>query len=277
MPLRIAFDLDGVLADMESELVRQAAELFGDGVMRHAASAPRPEGPSTAAEAGTPRSHTEAPAAQRPDSGAGSSVSATGSPGSTAEVLELEATPPALKRRMTMRQERRLWRHVESIENFWETLQECEPGVVARLSQLATDRRWEVIFLTKRPPTTGRTAQVQTQRWLESKGFLLPSVFVVQGSRGRIAASLNLSIVVDDRCENCLDIVLDSKARAVLVWREADHLLPAAVRRAGIRTVRSCGEALDLLDRLDPATEPDRRVVARVRRLFGLKKDPLTA
>ena len=32
VPLRIAFDLDGVLADMESELVRQAEILFGDAM-----------------------------------------------------------------------------------------------------------------------------------------------------------------------------------------------------------------------------------------------------
>ena len=130
---------------------------------------------------------------------------------------------------MTARQQRRLWRHVESIENFWQTLAEIEPGVVSRLATIATDRRWEIIFLTKRPETAGATAQVQTQRWLESKGFALPSVFVVQGSRGRIAASLGLDIVVDDRPENCLDVVVDSKARALLVWREDE----GAVARRG--------------------------------------------
>ena len=34
MSLRIAFDLDGVLADMESELVRQAEILFGEPMTR---------------------------------------------------------------------------------------------------------------------------------------------------------------------------------------------------------------------------------------------------
>jgi hypothetical protein len=34
MPLRIAFDLDGVLADMEGELVRQAEVLFGPAIAR---------------------------------------------------------------------------------------------------------------------------------------------------------------------------------------------------------------------------------------------------
>ena len=115
---------------------------------------------------------------------------------------------------MTARQQRRLWRHVETIENFWETLTEIEPGAVARLAAVATERKWEVLFLTKRPASAGATSQMQTQRWLEAKGFALPSVYVVQGSRGRIAAALGLDFVVDDRPENCLDIVVDSKARA---------------------------------------------------------------
>ena len=34
MALRIGFDLDGVLADMEAELVRQAEILFGEPMTR---------------------------------------------------------------------------------------------------------------------------------------------------------------------------------------------------------------------------------------------------
>jgi hypothetical protein len=93
---------------------------------------------------------------------------------------------------MTPRQERRLWELVRAIENFWESLPEIEPGMVARLNALASGRGWEVIFLTKRPATKGVTAQLQTQRWLEAHGFALPSVYVVQGSRGAIAAALGL-------------------------------------------------------------------------------------
>src|SRR5207247_6013023 len=152
---------------------------------------------------------------------------------------------------MTSRQQRKLWAHVESIENFWQTLEELEPGVIGRLSAIASERRWEVIFLTKRPETAGWTAQVQSQRWLESKGFTLPSVYVVQGSRGRIAASLGVDIVVDDRPENCLDVVVDSKARAILVWREDAKHLPAAARRLGIGVVKSVAECLDILTQLD--------------------------
>jgi len=144
--------------------------------------------------------------------------------------------------------------------------------VIQRLAAIAAERRWEIIFLTKRPQTAGLTAQVQSQRWLESKGFALPSVFVVQGSRGRIAASLSLDIVVDDRPENCLDVVVDSKARAILIWREDEKHLPAAARRLGIGMVKTVGECLDILTQVDTPAREQPGVMDRVMRLLGLKE-----
>src|SRR3990172_3030782 len=213
MPLRIAVALDGVLADMHGELARQAEMLFGEAMTsRRVARA----GPST-------------PTPTDPNA----------DPPVPAELPSLE------KLQLTSREQRRLWHHVETIENFWETLKEIEPGMLRRLAALATDRRWEVIFLTTRPTSAGATSQVQTQRWLASMGFALPSVYVVRGSRGRIAAALDLDFVIDDRPDNCLDIVVDSKARALLVWREDERLLPAGARRIGIGGVEAVGESLD--------------------------------
>jgi hypothetical protein len=171
---------------------------------------------------------------------------------------------------LTPRQHRRLWRHVETIESFWEGLKEIEPGVVARLAAIAAQRRWELIFLTKRPEGAGGTAQHQTQRWLQTKGFPLPSVFVVQGSRGLIAAALDLDVVIDDRAENCLDVVMDSRARAMLVCREDPDQLPTATRRLGIGIVRSTNECLDVLTQIDIAGKDDPGVIARVKKLLGL-------
>jgi hypothetical protein len=208
--LRIAFDLDGVLADMESALVPYAAQ-------------PTPS---------------------------------TGS--------------------LTARQQRRLWRHVESIPDFWLTLEELEPGIVARLSAVARQRQWEVIFLTTRPATAGATVQLQTQRWLESKGYELPSVFVVRGSRGKVAAALELDVVVDDRPENCLDVVVDSNARAILVFRHPTNQLPAAARRLGIGVVPTVSACLDLLVRADAEGDDEPSVVDRVRRMLGLKQPATT-
>jgi hypothetical protein len=221
MPLRIAFDMDGVLADMETALIEQAERLFG-----------------------------ESPA------------------GSGDEVAD---RPSAARMRITPRQERRLWERIETIENFWESLQEIEPGSIARLNALSVERRWEIIFLTKRPGTAGHTAQLQTQRWLEARGFALPSVYVVQGSRGQIAAALALDFVVDDRPENCLDVAVDSKTRPILVWRDDESELPDAVRRLGIGVVGSVGRCLDILAQIE-ASGGQSGMMTRVLRLLGLKE-----
>jgi FMN phosphatase YigB (HAD superfamily) len=254
--LRIGFDLDGVLADMESELVRQAELLFGEAMTRRleerAIDPNRPA--STATEAAAPESIER-----------GGSV-----PGKQA-AADSQALP-LVRLKMTSRQQRKLWRHVESIENFWETLAELEPGVIRRLAATARERRWEIIFLTKRPETAGSTAQVQSQRWLESKGFALPSVFVVQGSRGRIAASLDLQIVVDDRPENCLDVATDSKTRAILIWRRGEQAVPPSARRHGIGVVRSVSDCLDVLVRADSRASEKPGMKDRVKRLLGLKE-----
>ena len=214
VPLRVAFDLDGVLADMESELVRCAAALFGDGSA--------PNGPAT----------------------------------------------------LSPSRQRRLWKHVRAIENFWETLGEHELGIVQRLAAITAERRWEVIFLTRRPSSAGATTQVQTQRWLQSKGFPCPSVYVVQGSRGRIADALELDVVVDDHPENCLDVIADSTARAILVWREPEQRIPTGVRRLGIGVVGSVAECLDLL--LSRGTPPVRRrpILDRVKRALYRRHHP---
>ncbi len=124
-------------------------------------------------------------------------------------------TPPVQaedrRPRLTRRQVDTVWRDLASVTNFWEGLDEIEPGSVARLAALADERRWEIIFLTSRPHAEGRTLQRQSQRWLDRLGFPMPSVCVVRGSRGRIADALDLEVVIDDRPENCLDVVLNRR------------------------------------------------------------------
>ncbi len=226
---------------MESALVGQAEALFGETMTRRRETGDDDDAVETESSPNVPASDTD----------------------STPTLAHLHLTP---------RQQRRVWRHVRTIENFWEGLNEIEPGVIPRLAGIAADRRWEIIFLTKRPETAGATAQLQTQRWLESKGFPLPSVYVVQGSRGRIAASLDLDIVVDDRVENCLDVVVDSKARAILVWRGDEKDLPATARRLGIGAVKSVAECLDVLTDGNAAGKDTPGAMSRLRRLLGLKE-----
>lgn len=160
----------------------------------------------------------------------------------------------------------RLWTHVLKIKNFWTTLPEMEDGIVARIQALADERRWDVLFITTRPMAAGHTTQVQSQEWLAARGFRHPSVFVVKGSRGKVAAALDLDAVIDDRRENCLDVATDSKARAILVWRGSPEALGAGVSRHGVVVTASIGAALDEVVQMDRVKRGG--IVRSMKRLF---------
>jgi hypothetical protein len=236
--MRLAFDLDGTLADLQSALGRAARDLFPDV---DPTTLPRSVGP-------------EAPAR------------ASGDPASSAE-----PDSPLGIHTLTPRQQRELWGEVCNRENFWETLDEIEPGALARLDRLVRDRRWELVFLTSRPDTVGDTPQLQSHRWLVAHGCPAPSIFVVHGSRGKIASALQLDVVVDDRPENCLDVAIDSSARTILVWRGGEETVPASARQLGIGAVTSVAECLDILEQFDGASTDRSGVVERFKRLLGLK------
>jgi hypothetical protein len=238
--MRVAFDLDGVLAELHEPFVRTAIALFPEldrAAIKSAdigASPDDPEDPDLAADA----------------------------------VTEVPAPPSHVP--LTSRQSDVVWRHLGAVDDFWEGLEEIESGAIARLAAIADARRWEVLFITSRPKSGGRTVQRQSQRWLERHGFTLPSVYVVHGSRGRIAAALNIDVVVDDRPENCLDIVLESKAGALLVWRGAPDTVPGSARRLGIAVVPTVAECLDAIIRAQDGGG-ERGFLDRLRGLFGLR------
>src|SRR5687768_2790401 len=140
MPLRIAFDLDGTIADMHTALRAHAEELFGEDELAKVSH-------GSSRDAASKEEDTDAKEA----------------------IAELH---------LTGKQQMLLWERVKTIENFWGGLSEIEPGIVARIAHAATTRRWEVIFLTTRPSVAGETTQIQSQRWLEAHGFPFPSVFV---------------------------------------------------------------------------------------------------
>src|SRR5262245_9234689 len=217
--MRLGFDLDGTLADMHAALVIEARRLFPSvdpAVLPNSAAPEEPVAPAEGQDA-------------RPDP--------------RDEHLSIGA--------LSSREQRELWNAIRSRENFWETLDEIEPGALARLYSLVQTHRWELIFLTSRPETQGDSAQMQSYRWLAAHGYPTPSVFVVHGSRGKIAAALQLDVLVDDRPENCLDVAIDSSARAILLWRGEENKVPASARQLGIGSVGTMREVLDILEELD--------------------------
>lgn len=243
MPLRIGFDLDGTVADMYSALHEEALKLFGEEVLAKSAYKKAP--PSPDGDDGTLK---ELPAEKSPEDET-----------SAAAMEELH---------LTARQQMQLWDHVKKIENFWTTLPELEPGIIARIAKLASERQWEIIFLTTRPSTAGELTQLQSQRWLDAHGFRYPSVMVVHRSRGKIADALHLDAFVDDRPENCLDIAVESKAKVILVWHGHMKDVPVGAKRLGVRPVSTISEALALLEQLDDVRKKP-GILRTIKRAFG--------
>jgi len=231
--------MDGVLADMDATLARLAEQEFGVTAKSGAPQGEESEQPAAAGEGGK------------------------------------DAPPPydtALLNALTARQQSRLWQRVRGTRNFWESLDECEPGTVRRIQKLAHELRWDVLFVTQRPGTAGRTQQLQTQHWLRRHGFEYPAVYTTIGSRGAIAAALTLDAHVDDRLQNCVDVAAESKAWPVLVWRDAESFdrVGTGARNLGIAVVRTVAEALDQIEQADRASsqpEPP-ALFDRLRRAF---------
>ncbi|MEO7158060.1 MAG: hypothetical protein ABI039_10880 [Vicinamibacterales bacterium] len=248
--MRVGFDLDGTVADMSVALHREALKLFGDEALTPAATrTPAPQ---------EPRAETAADGPPPPQIDPG-----------TPTTEDDQAPPQAMQElQLTARQRMQLWDHVKTIENFWNTLPELEPGIISRIATTARARRWEVIFLTTRPSTAGDLVQLQSQRWLEAHGFQYPSVFVVQRSRGKIAAALALDAFVDDRPENCVDIAVESKAKVIMVWHGHLADVPAGAKRLGVEAVTTISEAMTLLERLDDVrNQPS--LLRSIKRAFG--------
>jgi hypothetical protein len=157
----------------------------------------------------------------------------------------------------------------ESAGGWWAGAEEREPRIVSRLAQIAAARQWEILFLTNVRPSRD-TAQADAQRWLESKGFVLPAVFVAPGPRGLIAAALHLDIVIDGTIERCADVAEQSRARAILVSRAESAGPQEAGRRVAI--AKSFGECLDQLAAED---HPSHKAgwLSWARRLIGSAED----
>lgn len=243
LPLRIAFDMDGTLADLSSAYAEIEERVFGPELAEHERPAP---------EAREEEQHSE------------------------------EETPPAETTRDNRQPERRsairrgtrhrdrVWRAIESTPNFWTTLKPLEKGAVKRLYQLAGEHNWEVFFITQRPATAGATVQWQTHKWLVEQGFAMPSVIPLSGARGRCAAALQLDYLVDDTPQNCVDVLSDSSTRAILLVHDDDPLAESSARRLGIGTAYNVHQVLDLLVEATVARN-NPSLFEKLRKLVGWK------
>jgi hypothetical protein len=165
---------------------------------------------------------------------------------------------------MNARDVKRTWHTIGRTPQWWLGLTAYEPEQIERLYRISRERRWEIYFLTTRPPSAGETPQFQTQWWLEAQGFKLPSVLTVPGSRGDLANALRLDLVIDDRLVNCMEVIAASQAKTIFLDRDNDlHGREQALSR-GIAVVSTLREALDAVLGFEAAQRAARGPLARL-------------
>ena len=148
---------------------------------------------------------------------------------------------------------KRVWEHISRTAQWWLQLDAYEPEQISRLYRTSRQRRWEVYFMTTRPSSAGETTQFQTQWWLVTHGFPLPSVLTVPGSRGDAANALKLDIAVDDRLTNCVDIIAASRTKALLLLRNDDRTVRDQALARGIGVVSTLASAIDAIEQFEEA------------------------
>lgn len=233
VPLRIAFDMDGTLADFSSAYIGVEADLSGEIVATREKPAP---------EAREAEQHSEQP---------------------TQNERRVEARPPRGHRE-------RVWRAIERTPDFWTLLKPLEDGAVKRLYELTEEHHWEVFCITQRPATAGSTVQSQTHQWLVEQGFKTPSVIPLSVGRGKAASALRLDYLVDDTPQNCVDVITDSSTRAILLVDAGDPLAETSARRLGIGTASTVHDVLDLLVQAT-AARANPTLFEKLRKLVGWK------
>jgi hypothetical protein len=249
MPLRIGFDMDGVLADFSAAFHEVESRLFGPGV---SLSEGQPEQEEESQE-----NADEAEVRAKAETGDGQSAAD-----------DVKAAKQSAREARHRRDA--IWRAIQSTPNFWQTLKPIDQSAVPRIHELMLRHKWEVFFITQRPKTDGDTVQRQTQQWLVEQGFDLPSVLVLGGSRGAAAGALRLNYHVDDSTQNCLDVIADSRAKPLLIVPANDMATLASARKLGIGTAQSIGDGLDILEKATIA-QMQPRLLQRIAAMVGWK------
>lgn len=106
---------------------------------------------------------------------------------------------------LTPEQELRQRTYTRANPEWWLKLQPLADTqlALAVLNQAAVHRDIDLYFITHRP---GKGLKAVTEKWLTWQGVTHPTVIVAE-RKGPVAAGLELDVFVDDKPENCLDVL----------------------------------------------------------------------
>ena len=248
MPLRVGFDLDGTVADMYSALHREALTLFGEEGLRKAG----------AEKAGVDRANAAIKTLENKAADRSAKPEDDVTTNETMQELHL-----------TARQQSQLWDHVKKIENFWSTLPELEPGIIARIAKAAlaapmgsdlpddqaVDRRRAgadavaTLARSARLPVSerlrGAALARQDRRRARARRLRRRSPGELPRHRRRIASQGDPGVARPDLAD-----------------------VPAGAKRLGVQPVSTISEAMVLLERLDDVRNKP-SLMRSVKKAFG--------
>lgn len=114
----------------------------------------------------------------------------------------------------------KVWALIKESEGFWVNLRPYKE--VQRIYQRLYDitcgaELHDVYFITSRP---GKSSKIQTEAWLAGGMQIQIPTVLISSDKGACARALNLDLYIDDRTENCADVVaLSPRTRCFMLAR----------------------------------------------------------
>lgn len=115
-------------------------------------------------------------------------------------------------------QDSQLWKHITESFNFWMRLSPLAEGARIMKALAGVETAHDVYFITSRP---GATAKFQTEAWL-LKFFALPTVLIAK-DKGPLVKSLKLELFVDDKPENCNEVVEATDGKCITLMPDRPY------------------------------------------------------
>lgn len=130
-----------------------------------------------------------------------------------------------------------VWDKLKATRNWW---MRVEPIVTPQEIKLLNNisQFHDLYFITNRPGTVGLNAEQQSEQWLRSLGMDTSrvSVLATKGSKGELCQSLNITVALEDRLENLVDLKAHGVTAVARGWQYNASWEPR---------VNSVGEFLD--------------------------------